>query len=409
MPTSDLSPLVGFIAAACLALTVVAVVANLVGLVAVHRGNRGRVHMLAHPLVLLCAGAGVMAFAAAGQWSITHGLLDAAFVPTDIGWRRAAVVSVDPAAAMLDAAGLQRWVAGCIAALVPMSWLAAWRFDPSRERSATVASVAAALAMSLPVLAGCVGVFAVTDTMQGAAASDAVWASWHTLEAAKWAVAGLAAVALMAVTPIVMHAAARGNAVSPRTMQLSTVVLLVGLAAWSTSRFANEDLLRGPMASFDRDADPWHILPESRGLPPIDDPTLQLPIGATCVETVDPRRQQALPLVVRFGGGTHDAAWSPDDDGRERVVVALIDRRTEAEHYQRELRDAKRLGATRIAVLTARHDHEPSLTLGTLESTRPCVMGWIDIDAALQLSYEDGRWTTVAFAASHSLASLRHR
>lgn len=400
MPTSVFTSSLGFVSAACVALAATGLSLNVLGWT--RKGRRTRA--LGHPLFLLITGAAVLALGAFGQWALTHGLLDTAFAPTDEGWRRVAMADVDGTRAMLDAAALQRWVAGCLAALVPASWVAAWRYDPTRERSAVVASVVAVFAMSLPVLAGCGGVWWMTETMQASSAADAVWTSWHALEASKWAVAGIAAVGLMAATPVVMHAASRGNAVSPRTSQLSTVILLVGLAAWSTSRFANEDLVRGPMDALERGEGVWHRPSEARGLPPLLSTTLDLPIGSRCVEPPREGREQVLPLVLHASDTSSDAAtaWPSLDPQREPVVVAMIDRNTPSATFRDALVSAQHLGVQRVAVITARQDLEPSLTLGTLESVSPCVMGWIDIHHALRLSSERSRWTTIAFAASHA-------
>lgn len=375
------------------------------------RPSTSRSRALAHPLVPLIAASVLVALGAFGQWVITHTVIDRGFAPTLDGWRRVALADVDAGAAMVAAASLQRFIAMTVAAVVPVAWIAAWRHDPDRETSAVVASVAATFAMSLPVLAGCGGIVWLADTMTTLEPSEAVWPAWHALEASKWAVAGLAAVGLMAATPIVMHAASRGNVVGARTHQLSRVVLLVGLAAWSTSRFANEDLVRGPMASLERGESAWHNLPEV-GFPSTRGAAIQLPTGSRCVnDPVDASRQQLLPIELDAYTSGIPQSWPTQDDRaeRERVMVAAVDRRAPPSVYQPALLRAQALGVERIAVLTSRDDMEPSLTFGTIHSKAPCVLGWIGIDHALRLSASGSSWTTLAYAASHPARTRRPR
>lgn len=383
------------------AIAVAAVLATTTGLGLTAVGRTSRARALGHPLVALVGAALVVGIGALGQWAITHGLIDATFASTDDGWRRVASAQADAAAAMTLAASLQRFVAMTVAVLIPVAWLAAWRHDPARERSAIVASVAATFAASLPVLVGCGGVMWMADIMTTLEPGASVWPAWHALEVSKWAVAGIAAVGLMAATPIVMHAASRGNVVGARTSQLSQVILLVGLAAWSTSRFANEDLVRGPMASLDRGEGPWRhgaaqVLPEPGGL--------ELPTASRCTDDpVDPNRQRVLTLQLDAYGDRGDETWPQHraDDPREWVLVAAVDRRAPASAYQPALLRAQELGVRRIALVTTHDDTEPSLTLGTLHSQVPCVLGWLGIDHALRLSASGSRWTTLAYAASH--------
>lgn len=386
-----------------LALTIIAVGATATGLLATARGHATRLRVLGHPLFALIAAAVLVAMAALGQWLISHAVLGSTFAPTDDGWRRVAGTSVDAATAMASAAALQRTVAVCVAVLVPLSWVAAWRHDPRREGAAIGASVAGVFAMSLPVLAGCGGVVWMADAMLGTAPSEAVWTAWHTLEASKWAVAGIAAVGLMAATPVVMHAASKGHVVSPRTTQLSQVVLLVGLAAWSTSRFANEDLVRGPMTSLDRGEGAWHRHSDSRNLPQLAGMG-ELPTASRCTdEPIDPRRHRVLSLELDAIGAGTLPSWSPTpaDDRRETVLVAAVDRRAKPEVYQPALLRAQALGVRRIALVTVQDDAEQTLTLGTIHTQSPCVLGWIPMGQALRLSSSGSRWTTLAYAASH--------
>ncbi len=404
MDPSDLTPLVPALEVLAVLVTLGAGLVTIAGLVITATGRTSRARALGHPLVALVAAGAVVALAAAGQWVITHAAISNGFEATTDGWRRVATAPIDATAAMAAAASLQRFAAGCVATLVPLSWLAAWRYDPNRERSAVVASVAATFAMSLPVIAGCSGVAFVVDTMLAAPPAEAMWPAWHALEASKWAVAGIAAVALMAATPIVMHAASRGNVVSSRSSQLSQVMLLVGLAAWSTSRFANEDLVRGPMASLERGEGAWHRPLESRNLPTVHGTGMVLPTASRCSDTlIDPARHQVLQLQIDDYGTVTMPQWpSADDvDGRERVVVAAVDRRTEARRYEPALIRAQALGVHRIAIVTRRDDAESSLTLCTLYSQTPCVLGWIGMDHALRLSSAASQWTTLAYAASH--------
>ena len=386
-----------------IALTVVAVGATATGLLATAKGHANRLRVLGHPLFALIAAALLVAIAALGQWLISHAVIGSTFAPTDDGFRRVAGTHVDAAAAMASAAALQRTVALCVATLVPLSWFAAWRHDPTRERAAIGASVAGVFAMSLPILAGCGGVVWMADAMLATTPSEAVWTAWHTLEAAKWAVAGIAAVGLMAATPVVMHAASKGHVVSPRTSQLSQVVLLVGLAAWSTSRFANEDLVRGPMTSLDRGEGAWHRLADSRNLPQLAGMG-ELPTASRCTdEPIDPRRHRVLSLELDAIGAATTPEWSaaPPDDHRETVLVAAVDRRAKPEVYQAALLRAQALGVRRIALVTVQDDAEQTLTLGTIHTQSPCVLGWISMGQALRLSSSGSRWTTLAYAASH--------
>ncbi len=239
--------------------------------------------------------------------------------------------------------------------------------------------------------------------MIGREPSSAIWETWHLLEASKWAVAGLAAVGLMAATPVVMHAASKGNVVSARTHQLSQAVLLVGLAAWSTSRFASEDLARGPMASLERGDGAWRQPAPQRALPPVLDTTMQLPTGSQCSEVpFRPSEHQVLPLELGRSGPPSAPGWaSLRGDTRPLVVIAAVDRRTESHIYEPALLKAQALGAKRIAILTRQEDEQASLTFGTLHAQSPCVLGWLDMSHALRLSSEGSRWTTLAYAATH--------
>ncbi len=405
MDPTDFTILLCTLKTLCLLLTAAALVCAGVGLLYTATARTGWPRVLGHPLLVLVAAGGVVALAALGQWGVTHTLLDATFAPTDDGWRRVRVVGLDPSIAMDAAASLQRWAAICVATLVPVSWIAAWRFDPSREVSAVVASVVGTLAASLPVLAACGGVVWMADTVIGHDPAESMWGAWHILEASKWAVAGIAAVGLMAATPVVMHAASKGNVVSPRTLQLSQALLLVGLAAWSTSRFASEDLARGPMASLERGEGAWRRPTPQRALPPVLDPTVQLPIASHCTEVpFDPSQHRVLPLEL---GATESpvasvSAWDelPQDD-RTPILVAAVDRRAQASIYQPAVLRAQALGATQVAIVTLQQDEEQSLTLGTLRAQSPCVLGWLSIGHALRLSSEGSRWTTLAYAASH--------
>lgn len=405
MDPTDFTLLIGTLRALCLVLTAGAVVCTGVGLFHTATARGGRARVLGHPLVALVAAASVVALAAIGQWGVTHSVLDAAFAPTEEGWRRVSVVGFDASIAMNAAASLQRWAALCVATLIPVSWIAAWRFDPSRESSAVLASVVGTVAMTLPVLAGCVGVVWMADTMIADGPAAAMWSAWHILEASKWAVAGIAAVGLMAATPLVMHAASRGNVVNARTHQLSQALLLVGLAAWSTSRFAGEDLARGPMASLERGEGAWRRPAPQRALPAVLNPTLELPIASHCSEVpFNPAQHQILSLEL---GTTESSdatlsAWDklPADD-RTPVLVAAVDRRAQNHVYEPALLRAQALGVTRVAIVTLQEDEQQSLTFGTLQAQSPCVLGWLPIEQALRLSSDGSRWTTLAYAASH--------
>lgn len=406
MDPTDFTLLTGTLKALCLVLTAVAVGCSGIGLSYTATARTGRARVLGHPLVALIAAGGVVAFAAIGQWGVTHTVLDAAFAPTDDGWRRVSVVEFDPSIAMHATASLQRWAALCVTALVPVSWIAAWRFDPSRETSAVVASVAATVAMTLPVLAGCGGILWMADTMIGHDPAAATWSAWHSLEASKWAVAGVAAVGLMAATPVVMHAASKGNVVSARTLQLSQALLLVGLAAWSTSRFASEDLSRGPMTTLERGEGASRARPSQRALPPVLDRTLQLPTASHCAERpLNASQHRVLPLELGQRESAHASlsAWDelPEDD-RTPLLVAAVDRRATSQVYEPALLKAQAMGALHVAIVTLQEDEQDSLTFGTLRSQSPCVLGWLSIGHALRLSSEGSRWTTLAYAASHS-------
>ena len=398
----DFAQLVRTLEGLAVAVTVATVLATTFGLGLTAIGRTSRARALGHPLLVVVAIGIVVALGAAGQWAIARGLLDASFAPTDDGWRRVASVEADGGTAMLLTASLQRFMAMAVAVLVPVAWFAAWRHDPARDRSAVVASVAATIAASLPVLAGCGGVVWMADTMTSVEPGASVWPAWHALEASKWAVAGIAAVGLMAATPLVMYAASGGHVVSARTSQLAQVVLLVGLAAWSTSRFANEDLVRGPMASLDRGEGPWRRA-ESRALP--HPGVLELPTTSRCAEEpVDPTRQRVLTLQLdAWGGRGDDARWplSRAGETQEWVVAAAVDRRAPPSVYAPALLRAQKLGVRRIALVTTQDDAERSLTLGTIHSEAPCVLGWIGIDHALRLSASGSQWTTLAYAASH--------
>ncbi len=403
MDPADFTLLTGTLEVLCVALTAAAILCVCVGLLSAAGARTGWARVLGHPLVALVAAGGVVALAAVGQWGVTHTLLDAGFAPTDDGWRRVSIVRLDPSIAMHAAASLQRWAALCVVLLVPVSWVAAWRFDPSREASAVVASVAATVAMSLPVLAGCAGIAWMAETMLTQDPATATWSAWHILEASKWAVAGIAAVGLMAATPVVMHAASKGNVVSARTHQVSQALLLIGLAAWSTSRFAGEDLARGPMTLLERGEG---ASGPQRVLPPVLNPDLQLPTASHCAEfPVDPARQRVLPIELgqREPPSAAMSSWDTMSTGdRTPVLVAAIDRRATALVYEPVLLKAQALGVTQVAIVTLREDARPSLTLGTLRSQSPCVLGRIAIEDALRLSSQGSRWTTLAYAASHA-------
>ncbi|MGH1343469.1 MAG: hypothetical protein ACRBN8_18055 [Nannocystales bacterium] len=405
MDPTDFTLLLATLRVTCAALTAAAVISCGAGLFYTASGRSGWARALGHPLVALVTAAAVVALAAVGQWGVTHTVLGAAFAPTEDGWRRVSLVGFDPSAAMDATASLQRWASLCVATLVPVSWIAAWRFDPSRETTAVVASVVGTVALSLPVLAACGGILWMADTMIGHDPSEAMWEAWHILEASKWAVAGVAAVGLMAATPVVMHAASKGNVVSSRTHQLSQALLLVGLAAWSTSRFASEDLARGPMASLERGESAWRRPTPERALPAVRDLSLQLPIASHCSEVpFNPSRQRVLPLEL---GPTQSAAapvstWEAhSEDDRTPVLVAAVDRRAPPHVYQPALVKAQALGVEQVAIVTLREDEQQSLTLGTLHAQSPCVLGWLPIGHALRLSSEGSQWTTLAYAASH--------
>ena len=387
------------------ALTALTLVCATAGLLLTAAGSASRARVLGHPLVVLVGAATVVGVAALGQWAVTHAVLGAGFSPTDDGWRRIASAHVDVELAIAAVASLQRTAAICVAVMIPCAWIAAWRFDPTRERSATVAAVAGTFALTLPVLAGCGGVLWMADTMLTVRSEAAIWPAWHALEASKWAVAGIAAVGLMAATPVVVHAASRGHVVSARSSQLAQVMLLVGLAAWSTSRFASEDLVRGPMTTLERGDGAWHQRTDSQGLRPLSSTILQPPTASQCAtERVAPETQRVLWVELDTYGspnGTRDWPRTPEEAGPNPVLVATIDRRASRAIYEPVLLRAQRLGVQRIAIVTTLDDVEPSLTLGSLHSQSPCVLGWIGMDHALRLSSAGSRWTTLAYAASH--------
>ncbi|MCR9160897.1 MAG: hypothetical protein ACE37F_10720 [Nannocystaceae bacterium] len=386
-------------------LAAVAVGASAFGLLATSTGRARRAQALGHPLVALITAALLVAVGALGQWLISHAVIDATFAPVDDGLRRVAGTHVDATAAMTSIASLQRTVAICVAVLVPLSWVAAWRHELGREPAALGASVASVFALSLPVLAGCGGVMWMADAMLvRSSVPAAIWTAWHALEASKWAVAGTAAVGLMAATPIVMHAASTGHVVSPRTSQLCAVMLLVGLAAWSTSRFANEDLVRGPMTALDRGEGAQYRSTQGQELPTLRG-VGELPTASRCAEhAIDPQRHRALELVLDAVRTGTVPQWrpSPPSDRRETVLVAAVDRRARPEVYEPALLRAQALGVERVALVTVRDDTEQTLTLGTIHTESPCVLGWMPLSQALRLSSSGSSWTTLAYAASHA-------
>ncbi len=385
-------------------LTVLAVAGAICGLVAVRTGRARHLAVMAHPLVALAAAAGVVAIAAAGQWWITHTVLGNAFAPTANGWARVSAIDIDIATALAALTRVQTTAAGCVGVLVGLSWICVLLYDPRAERSARVASGAAVVAVSLPVLAACLGVQMTSEAMLEPSAGAAMWSAWHALEASKWLVAGLAATGLMAATPIVVHAASRGHVVGPRLYQLAQAILLVGLAAWSTSRFASEDLVRGPMAALSRGQAPWRADARTRAVPTMNAWAMQLPAAARCSDVgMDRGSLHVLPLQLGAHGTEHagPSSWSAAPEG-DVVVAAAIDRRAPAKVFTNALVHAQSLGATHVAVVTMRVDEETSLTLGTLRSDMPCVLGWIGMAHALRLASDGGRWNTLAYAAAHT-------
>ncbi len=385
-------------------LTGLVVAAGLAGLAGLRIRGARRCSDLGHPLVALVGAAVVTALAGAAQWWITHAIMAGAFAPAPDGWTRVASVGVDLGPALDALARVQTVAATCVGILVGLSWVCACLHDRGAQRSSRVASGASVLALSVPVLAACGGVHWIATAMLEPSAEGAIWSGWHALEASKWMVAGLAATALMAATPIVVHAASRGHVVGRRLYQLAQAMLLVGLAAWSTSRFANEDLVRGPMSALSRGRAPWRADARARALPPMQSWAVQLPVAARCSEVgVESSGLHVLPLQLDAGG--HEQlgpnSW-PDALHGEGVVAAAIDRRAPGAAFIDALVRAQALGATRVAVVTTRSDAEVSLTFGTVHTQLPCVLGWIGMDHALSLAADGGRWNTLAYAAGHT-------
>ncbi len=389
----------------------------LVGWVAERRKPGHPLSRLASPYGLLIAAGVLTLTAGAAQWWFTRRLIASAYVAVEGGWVKQ--VSLSPTGSLASTSSLlgelQSIAAGCVALLVPLSWVGAWTESRRHGRSGQAASLAAAVALSVPVLVGSLGVRWVVTQMAQPANAEPLWAAWHAIEAAKWAVAGGTACVLMAATPIVVHAASLGRVVSTRSYRLAQVLLLTGLAAWSTSRFASEDLVRGPIAQLSTGSSARRSAPVASGVAEPSTGLLDLPTAAQCSELpLDLRAQQPLPLTIDEDGRRYDGAgrpWWRDpgtdaqpmlDPNRSPVLVAAIDRRTKSEAFRPYLRAARRRGVRRIAVLTRLWDRETSLTLGELSSPQRCVMGWVELDSALVLAADPVRWSTVAYHAAHT-------
>lgn len=388
-------------ATALVVVTLALAFASLTALTLAWRRPAHRFANLARPRVLLYGGGTLALMTAAVQWWTTHQLLRAGFTQSDVGWTRIPGLDVATGATIASLVHVQSVAAVCVALLVPLACVAAWRHGPDAPRPIRLARLAAAVAIGLPVVAGSAGVAWVCALLETTTAADAFWQAWHGLEAAKWAVVGVAAFGMMAATPVVVHAASQGYVVSSKTMQRAQALLLVGLAAWSTSRFATEDIARGPLAALESGRPAWST-PDALARTLEQHATaVTLPTAPQCAEEqLDPNRYSVLPLSLDVEGFVlHDVdAWQ-EPVRKEIVVAGVVDRGTPAEAYRTHLEQARALGATRVAVLSERVRAEPTLTFGELRSATPCVVGWLPLDQAVRMSADPIRWTTVAFHA----------
>ncbi len=383
------------------AFSVLLALSSIAGLALASRRPSHPLARLAHPRVLLYGAGGLAMSTAAVQWWTTHRLLRAGFTPTDTGWARIPGLDVATDNALTSLVHIQSVAAVCVGLLVPLACLAAWRCSPDAHRPIRLAQLAAAVAIGLPVVAGSAGVVWVCDLLVATPAADAVWTAWHGLEAAKWAVVGVGAFGMMAATPVVVHAASQGHVVSTKTMQRAQAMLLIGLAAWSTSRFATEDLSRGPLAQLESGRAAWTTPDALARRLEQHATTVTLPTAPACAEEqLDVAQHAVLPLSLDASGfALHDTdAWQQTGAG-ELVVAGVVDRGAPADAYLPYLERARALGATRVAVLSERVRAEATLTFGELRSASPCVVGWLPLDKAARMSAEPIRWTTVAFHA----------
>lgn len=385
-----------------------------------------RLASMASPWTLVGGIVVVVGIAAGAQWTATYALVEGLFAPTDEGWLRLqGADSTHTAAGVALIVSTQHAAAIAVAALVPFAWLGVWLHRPQDPSPTRVAALAAAIALSAPVLAGCAGIYHSTHSLLSGEASfqalsgrssldatsalDALIAStWHGVELWKWGISGVAAVMLLACTPIVVRAASRGFVVSARTYQGAQVVLLVGLAAWSTSRFATEDLLRGPIARLE--VGQHATRDESRVLSLPNTSDFQLPTATECVdELYESSEQPRLLLALDVRGEPQqpqDTMWwteqsSPEPVDPATVLIAVVDRRTPAALFEPFFIDARNRGVHKVALVTRRQHTERSLTLGELRSDSLCIMGQVDMARALMLANSQVRWSTIAYQGSH--------
>ncbi len=364
---------------------------------------------------------------AIGTAIVVRELLSRAFELGDAGLVRIVGSDLVPTAlaSRLDTLlGLQALTAVGLLALVPTVILAAWREANGSSLLGRVAPVVATAAIALPVAAAAIATLAVLDAMilptcTSAACLDgrdadvgaAVWAAWNAAEVGRWAIVGLAAMGLMAATPIVMEAAARGHVVDRRRYLAAQALFVVGFGAWALTRLLAEDVARGPI---DRIAHGELATDASAGtgLDASDLDTIDLPRGAWChVDEIDARSEVAVPLVL-----THslEGRWGNDrllgvdawvararaslatDQDRPAVLVAALDMRITSREFGPYLRAAEELGIEELAIVTFTDERQRTLTLGDVYTRRPCVLVRTDLRRARQYTLPGVWWGSLS-------------
>jgi hypothetical protein len=218
------------------------------------------------------------------------------------------------------------------------------------------------------------------------------------VELGRWVILGLGAMGLMAATPIVVEAAARGHVVGRRSYVIAQVIFLFGFGSWALTRFCAEDVARGPVERIAQGDVASLYGPAATGIDADDLDTLDLPRGPWChIDEIDPATELPVPLVLTHSlEGRHGSerflgvrSWvalaertlaSAGD--RRPVLAAALDMRITATEFGPYLQAASDLGIRELAIVTFTDDRQRSLTVGEVYTRRPCVLVRTDLEHA---------------------------
>jgi hypothetical protein len=374
-----------------------------------------RLRVLGTPRATLFAALWVIAVDVAGSVLAVRGVLARTFESTELGWVREADLDPTAVAEGLELlVGIQGLAAIALLVLVPLALVAAWRAAPRTSMLERAAPIVATLAIAIPVAAGSIATLAMLDTIATPHDSivETTWVAWNIIELGKWLVIALGAMGLMAATPIVVEAAARGLVVGRRGYLGAQVLLLLGFGAWALSRLCAEDVARGPIDRIAKGDVSAMLDAKTSGLDAVDVATIDLPRGAWChVDEIDPAIELAVPLVLtrsverRLGDErsvgvsswrTHASRLLEQANDRRPVLVAALDMHITADDFGPYLRAARQLGIEELAIVTFTDDRERTLTLGEVYTRRPCVLVRTDLDHAREYTLPGVWWSSLS-------------